>query len=194
MLSSQPAAPVPLVPGERMTARQILLAAATAVAKAPSDGAYWRTRTVSGQRYVDPEGRYVILRGSSREQWPARRPGGQSWWIDQNLGAKPATPQDEAAWRAAGSPDVKQVKRAPDEPVGARLKGVEGLGRAPRADRHDLPVPPGPGRCGPPEVCGLRPETPGRRMECPHPCPHLPAIHAHHDFSHYPANFSRFHD
>ncbi|MEV0972708.1 hypothetical protein [Microtetraspora glauca] len=117
-------------------------AAAAAVAKTPAEGAYWRTRTVWGTTFSEPGRRYLIRRSTSHEQWLAQRPGAQSWWIDQYLGARPATPQDETAWREAGSPsswqypvnladlhDVaivnsgEKVESLPGEPVATRLRG-----------------------------------------------------------------------
>ncbi|MFJ2031503.1 CU044_5270 family protein [Streptosporangium sp. NPDC087985] len=96
--------PVATSPGEQASARQILLAAATAAAKAPASGSYWRTTTINGMDAVSPDHGYIIRRTSSKDEWLAHRPGGQSWWIDQYLGAKPLTRQDQAAWRKAGSP------------------------------------------------------------------------------------------
>ncbi|MEU6997670.1 CU044_5270 family protein [Nonomuraea sp. NPDC046570] len=86
------------------TARQILLAAAVAVEKAPASGDYWRTATVNQWMLTDPTRSYVLEGRRSHETWLAERPNLQSWWIDQDLGVKPATPQDEAAWRAEGAP------------------------------------------------------------------------------------------
>ncbi|MFI9561039.1 CU044_5270 family protein [Nonomuraea endophytica] len=86
------------------TARQILLAAAVAVEKAPASGDYWRIATVNQWMLTDPTRSYVLEGSRSLETWLAKRPDLQYWRIWQNLGVKPATPQDEAAWRAAGSP------------------------------------------------------------------------------------------
>ncbi|WP_433224409.1 CU044_5270 family protein [Microtetraspora malaysiensis] len=86
------------------TARQILLAAAVAVEKAPASGDYWRTAGVTRWMLTDPTRSYVLEEGRSGELWLAKRPELQSWRIGQDLGVKPATPQDEAAWRAAGAP------------------------------------------------------------------------------------------
>ncbi|MFF4774428.1 CU044_5270 family protein [Microtetraspora fusca] len=121
------------------SARQILLAAATAAMKAPSSGAYWRTVTITGMDATSPDRGYIIRRRFSKEQWLARRQGGQSWWITQNLGAKPLTGEDEAAWRKAGSPtqwkypldmtglvgvnSSEVVRAAAEEKVAQRLRG-----------------------------------------------------------------------
>ncbi|MFI6174346.1 CU044_5270 family protein [Nonomuraea sp. NPDC051191] len=86
------------------TARQILLAAAVAVEKAPASGDYWRTATVDRWMLTDPTRSYVLEGGRSKEVWLAKRPDLRSWRVWQDLGVKPATPQDEAAWRDAGAP------------------------------------------------------------------------------------------
>ncbi|MEV4582964.1 CU044_5270 family protein [Nonomuraea jabiensis] len=86
------------------TARQILLAAAVAVEKARASGDYWRTATVTRWMLTDPTRSYVLESERSGEQWLAKQSDLQSWRIRQDLGVKPATPQDEAAWRAAGAP------------------------------------------------------------------------------------------
>jgi hypothetical protein len=102
----RPTPPQAASTGAQPSARQMLLAAATAVAttKAPVSGAYWRTSTVSGMDAISPDRGYVIRRLFSKDEWLARRPGAQSWWVTQSLGAKPLTPEDQAAWRKAGSP------------------------------------------------------------------------------------------
>ncbi|WP_433367375.1 CU044_5270 family protein [Streptosporangium sp. CA-115845] len=86
------------------TAWQILLAAAVAVEKAPASGDYWRTATVNQWMLTDPTRSYVLEGSRSLETWLAKRPDLRYWRIWQDLGVKPATPQDEAAWRAAGAP------------------------------------------------------------------------------------------
>ncbi|WP_031171287.1 CU044_5270 family protein [Streptosporangium roseum] len=102
----RPAPPPAASSGAQPSARQMLLAAATAVAatKAPVSGAYWRTSTVSGRDAISPDRGYVIRRLFSKDEWLARRPGAQSWWVTQSLGVKPLTPEDQTAWRKAGSP------------------------------------------------------------------------------------------
>ncbi|MEU7862979.1 CU044_5270 family protein [Nonomuraea sp. NPDC049141] len=122
------------------TARQILLAAAVAMATAPSDGAYWRTRVVTGQLILSPDRQYVIKRQSVRETWLTRKDGQRDRWTGRYLGARPATPQDEAAWRTAGSPGRWQYPA-----------DVTGLGRvSPEALVESAPGPPqgGPHRVG----------------------------------------------
>lgn len=85
-------------------ARQILLAAAVAVEKAPASGDYWRTAIIDRWMLTDPTRSYLLEGGRSLETWLAKRPDLPYWRIRQDLGVKPATQQDEAAWRAAGSP------------------------------------------------------------------------------------------
>ncbi|WP_214107656.1 hypothetical protein [Acrocarpospora catenulata] len=98
-----------LVPGvtaptEEPSAQRILLAAAASAAKSPSSGTYWARRVTTGTQLLDPTNQYVIEQRFASEEWLSQVPGKQSWSISQYLGAVPATPADEAAWRAAGSP------------------------------------------------------------------------------------------
>ncbi|MEU8148646.1 CU044_5270 family protein [Nonomuraea sp. NPDC048901] len=133
--------PVPAVSASAPpTARQILLAAAIAMATAPSDGAYWRTSVVTGQLILSPDRRYVVKRQSTRQTWLTRKNSAQDRWTGRYLGARPATPQDEAAWRTAGSPSRWQYPA-----------DVTGLGRvSPQALVEAAPGPPqgGPHRVG----------------------------------------------
>ncbi|MBB2744876.1 UNVERIFIED_ORG: hypothetical protein FHR35_004725 [Microbispora rosea subsp. rosea] len=126
--------------GGAAKARQILLAAASATARTSDrPGAYWRTKTTYIQRFLSPDRRYLLQRGVSGEMWLAPDPARPSWRIRRPLGVTPATPEDEAAWRDAGSPrewryphDVEglgdldpgdEVRAAPEEPIGSRLAG-----------------------------------------------------------------------
>ncbi|MEU0568211.1 CU044_5270 family protein [Nonomuraea sp. NPDC005983] len=127
------------LPTAEPSAQRILLAAASAVLKAPTSGAYWRTSTISGRDAISPDRGYVIRRRFSKEEWLARRPGAQSWWVTRYLGAKPLTDEDEAAWRKAGAPtrwkypmnmtgyegvnSGEVVRAAAEEKVGSRLRG-----------------------------------------------------------------------
>lgn len=88
------------------TARQILLLAADHVAAAPVSGKYWRIKLIGGTTFpggtkADP---YDITVRASADQWNPSTPGQREWVISRQLGARPATPADAAAWRAAGSP------------------------------------------------------------------------------------------
>ena len=91
-------------PTVTLSAKQILLAAATSVARTRADGEYWVQSGISAERRREPGGRYMLERSYATEVWVAQAPGKPTWRISQDLGAKPATPEDEKAWRAAGSP------------------------------------------------------------------------------------------
>ena len=97
---------VPARPAQPTTAREILLIAAAHVAGAPAAGRYWRVREISGSTFpggtrADP---YDISLATSFDQWNPSSAGRKEWVISQQLGARPATQADAAAWRAAGSP------------------------------------------------------------------------------------------
>ncbi|WP_431902550.1 CU044_5270 family protein [Nonomuraea sp. bgisy101] len=91
-------------PDATPSARQILLAAAASVAKTSADGDYWMNHVVSGSMEPDPSGKYLLERTFSEQLWASPQAGKPTWRITQFLGAKPATPKDEEAWRADGSP------------------------------------------------------------------------------------------
>lgn len=127
--SGPDAAPVPstITPTPRlMTASQVLLAVAV---KQEHDekvsGQYFRVRSLQlrGTTEVGSP-KYRIERRNITESWMPMRQGVESWfgWVD--LGARPASPADEAKWRAQGSPrqwqlsyEVDPVMMAPSEPV-----------------------------------------------------------------------------
>lgn len=95
-------APPPSAP----TAQEVLLAAATSAAKQPAEGTWWGTKLVRGVRFRDPDDRYTLQQTAAEETWiPAGRVTTPHWIVLRYLGARPATPADEAAWRAAGTPD-----------------------------------------------------------------------------------------
>ncbi|WP_157248563.1 CU044_5270 family protein [Nonomuraea typhae] len=100
VLSPDPAATASNAP----TARQILLAAATAMARTPSAGDYWRARTVTGKLIVSPDRGYVLRRDSASETWLSRSPDKRGWSFNQYLGARPAAEADKLAWQMAGEP------------------------------------------------------------------------------------------
>jgi hypothetical protein len=91
-----------------VTAREILLAAAAHVASGPVTGRYWRVRmiggvSVPGGTKANP---YDISLRTYADQWNPSSAGQKEWLISQQLGTRPATPADAAAWRAAGSPEA----------------------------------------------------------------------------------------
>jgi hypothetical protein len=96
----------PAQPPQPLTARQILLTAAAHVTSGPVTGKYWRVTmiggvTVPGGTEASP---YDISLRTYADQWNPRSAGQREWVISQQLGTRPATPADAAAWRAAGSP------------------------------------------------------------------------------------------
>jgi hypothetical protein len=91
-----------------VTARDILLAAATRAEQAPAEtGKYWHVKTLSvfGPQPVGtgPD-EYLLLRRSITESWDAREPGQASWTGERTLGVRPRSEADQKAWKAAGSP------------------------------------------------------------------------------------------
>jgi len=92
--------------GGPTTAREVLLTAAAHVLANPTTGTYWRVQEISGITW--PGGTkahpYDISFENSYDKFNPRSPGQKEYEIDQQLGTRPATPADAAAWRAAGSP------------------------------------------------------------------------------------------
>jgi hypothetical protein len=84
----------------------LLVAAERSEASTATSGRYWVQPTEFGGRMEvgPPERRYHIMLRTSSEMWLATRPGDESLAVQQHLGAEPASPEDEAAWRADGSP------------------------------------------------------------------------------------------
>ncbi|MFF0572858.1 CU044_5270 family protein [Streptosporangium saharense] len=102
--SSEPPAPVPGHSVTTLSARDVFLAAADSTSRTPATGKYWVRKAVNGMQHGTPDNRYVLQETTSVETWAPRTPGGRVWLIRQEQGAVPATPKDEKAWRAAGSP------------------------------------------------------------------------------------------
>lgn len=95
----------------------LLLAAAERSAKAPSSGGRYLTLQ-SEYGFATPvtaaHGTYTMIEKSTGQYWLARPGAGPSWVMSQSLGAVPATPADEQAWRRAGSPTaVSSTKPKP---------------------------------------------------------------------------------
>jgi hypothetical protein len=90
------------------SARSFLLTAAvrTQSGGSPASGRYWLTRTDTGA--VDHVGsaknRYAILLRQHFESWLSVSGRDQSFDSEQDLGSRPLTAADEAAWRRDGSP------------------------------------------------------------------------------------------
>jgi hypothetical protein len=105
-VADRTAKPRPHARGQQTTARQILLTAAAHVPAGPVTGKYYRVQmiggvTVPGGTRAHP---YDISVRQYADAWNPRAAGQRSWIISQQLGTRPATPVDAAAWRAAGSP------------------------------------------------------------------------------------------
>ncbi|WP_329096703.1 CU044_5270 family protein [Actinomadura citrea] len=109
-----------------LDARTVLLAAAEkADGQTETMRAFWHQVTVSSSTYTVGKGggRYAVTVRSRAESWTPSRPGGKAWAAGQELGAKPATKEDEEAWRRAGSPGTFKIE-IPVVPGGkGRLKG-----------------------------------------------------------------------
>ncbi len=88
------------------TARQVLLTAAANVASTPTTGRYWEIQAVTGINI--PGGTkahpYDITLANSYTEWNPSSAAQKLRTVTQQLGIRPATPADAAAWRAAGSP------------------------------------------------------------------------------------------
>lgn len=96
-----------------MTARTVLLAAAAkADGRTDGSGAFWHQATVSSTAHLVSTGgvRYTIVDRQRHETWTPGRPGEKVRANVQNLGARPATAKDEAAWRRAGAPARFKVR------------------------------------------------------------------------------------
>jgi hypothetical protein len=96
-------------------ANRLLLAAAERSAVTPATrGRYFTLQTEYGILLpvtAGGGGSYAVMQRALSQYWLAGPGAGRSWVMDQSLGAKPATPADEAAWRRAGSPAVLEVTR-----------------------------------------------------------------------------------
>ncbi|WP_049560629.1 CU044_5270 family protein [Nonomuraea sp. SBT364] len=133
--SAPPAEPPP------PDARTVLLAAATSAARQPAEGAWWGNKLVRGVRFRDPGDRYTLQQTATEETWlPTGKMTAPHWIVLRYLGVEPATPEDEAAWRADGSPtrwsypygnggglggDSYEVEAAPGEARSIRQEDVD---------------------------------------------------------------------
>ncbi|GAA0601357.1 CU044_5270 family protein [Kribbella sandramycini] len=119
-------APATLTPPKLASASETLIAAAVQQEKDEKvAGKYFRVRTLhamTGVRVGRP--RYTLRRQTIAERWMPARSGVKSWFGWVELGYKPATPADEAKWRAQGSPTSwdqseldRHITHEPTEPV-----------------------------------------------------------------------------
>ncbi|MFI7124379.1 CU044_5270 family protein [Nonomuraea sp. NPDC050153] len=105
--------------------KRFLLAAAASVASVPDTGAWWGSTLVHGREFREPGQRYVLRQRESEETWIPADPEGLTWSRRTYLGAGPATPEDEAAWRAAGAPETWTYgKKAPGLPTEDAPSGI----------------------------------------------------------------------
>ncbi|MFB4318086.1 hypothetical protein [Actinomadura sp. 21ATH] len=97
--------------GGDASARSLLLAAAEQAAKEPA-GRYWRVQTIDGQAYrvgKGPDGYTVLGYQSQWDRWTARSAADPDVLYARDLGARPLTMADAAAWRKAGAPRTMRV-------------------------------------------------------------------------------------
>lgn len=84
--------------------KRFLLVAAASVAAVPDKGTWWGSTEIHGRQFHEPGGRYVLRESESAEIWIPADPEGRTWHRQTPQGIKPATPEDQAAWVADGSP------------------------------------------------------------------------------------------
>lgn len=101
-----PGAPEPADAG-----RLLLAAADRSDRAAPAGGRYRTLQTEHGSALAveTGDGTYTMIVKGGGQYWLARSTAEPSWAMSQSLGAMPATPTDEAAWRRHGSPSVIRV-------------------------------------------------------------------------------------
>ncbi|REE97040.1 CU044_5270 family protein [Thermomonospora umbrina] len=110
-----------------LDARTVLLAAADGALRQPrTTGRYWHTRVEYGalERVGPPSRPYVLTHRYRHDGWDPRVPTDEGWFRSEDLGARPATPADEAAWRADGSPTSWRL-RVPGTKGGPVRGGIQ---------------------------------------------------------------------
>ncbi|GAA2729695.1 CU044_5270 family protein [Actinocorallia aurantiaca] len=120
---SPPVAPAAASPSAAVVldARTVLLSAASqAEAQQEKTADWWTSETV--QRHMsrvqgDPS--YAVYEISKSKAWTPYAPGGEQGGSSQRLGFEFPTPEDEAAWRQAGSPSKVAVAAPKPAAVGA---------------------------------------------------------------------------
>ncbi|MGW3661206.1 CU044_5270 family protein [Streptomyces sp. NPDC005151] len=106
---------VPQKPGPAPSATsgsgsQILLAAASHVEQQPAgSGTYWYVEEHLGSLHKFPGKNYTVAARTEQRYWTAAAENKQ-WSQLLDLGARPATKADEAAWKADGSPTSWNLK------------------------------------------------------------------------------------
>ncbi|WP_433214244.1 hypothetical protein [Microtetraspora malaysiensis] len=113
-----------------------LILAGTAAVPASADapkGAYWRVETIFTRTHPRAVGSgYYLTQRSVSTDWLS--PEGKGWFGFRELGAKPATAKDEAAWRADGSPTTWDYRT---EGMKIRLSVKPGKGTIGAAKKPD---------------------------------------------------------
>ncbi|MFE3454936.1 hypothetical protein ACFXJ8_39040 [Nonomuraea sp. NPDC059194] len=106
------------------TTQTVLLSAATRVAQAPDEGAWWTSKLVNGRIFPDPTGRYLLRQTESEQVALPADPEGTTWDRRTYLGA---VALDEAAWKAAGSPTSWTYPSPPGLISGRQDRAVSAL-------------------------------------------------------------------
>ncbi|GAA3711262.1 hypothetical protein GCM10022224_090970 [Nonomuraea antimicrobica] len=108
--SATPDVTASTTPKVKLSAREVLLAAAEEADRQPDgSGAYWHSASARRTLYVAKHGGYVVEQRSRTETWTPRALKGEQWFRSQTLGARPATEADRKAWERAGSPPEIKV-------------------------------------------------------------------------------------
>lgn len=92
----------------RLDPESVFLSAADKAERQPM-GRYWYTDQVGGQSYIVKDGYAITGAMSESFEWTAVKAGGGDRLYFRWLPARPATADDEAAWRRAGSPKSFRV-------------------------------------------------------------------------------------
>ncbi|MFB9832849.1 CU044_5270 family protein, partial [Actinoallomurus acaciae] len=92
----------------RLDATSVFLAAADQAERQPM-GEYWYTDQIQGQSYIVKDGYAIVGAHSETFEWTAVKAGGGNVFYGRDLPARPATKEDRAAWRKAGSPSSFRV-------------------------------------------------------------------------------------
>ncbi|MEU9763641.1 CU044_5270 family protein [Streptomyces sp. NPDC047987] len=99
-----PQKPGPAPSGTSGSGSQVLLAAASHVEQQPAgSGTYWYVEEHLGSLYKIPGKNYTVAARTEYRYWAAAAKN-KRWSQSLDLGARPATKADEAAWKADGSP------------------------------------------------------------------------------------------
>ncbi|MEV0153852.1 CU044_5270 family protein [Micromonospora sp. NPDC050686] len=108
-----PAVASPATQAPMDSSRLLLVAAERSDKAPPAGGRYLTIQTESG--FAVPveaaDGTYTMFDRTGGQYWLASSSADSSWAMSQSLGAAPATPSDEAAWRRNGSPAVIRITK-----------------------------------------------------------------------------------